>query len=111
MPEEIEISQKLLGSDAKLEILALFHNNPKLVDKIDGVSKRIGRDANEVEAEVRDLIDIGVLHTETVENSQVIDYDQKNDAKIQKQISYSLREGTPSETVSITRQKSPKSGT
>ena len=90
LAERVEVAQKLLGSDAKLEILALFHQNPGLVDRIDGVSKRIGRDVSEIEAEVKDLIDIGVLHTETVESSKVIYYDQKNDAKIQKQISYHL---------------------
>jgi len=95
MPERIEIS-KLLGSDVKLEILALFHENPELVDRIDGLSRRIGRDAGEIQAEVKDLIDIGVLRTGAVESSEVnvIYYDQKNDAQIQKEISYRLRQGT-----------------
>jgi len=93
LPEGIEIS-KLLGSDVKLEILALFHENPELVDRIDGVSRRVGRDTCEVQAEVRDLIDLGVLRTRTIENSKVIYYDQKNDVKFQKEISYGLRKGT-----------------
>jgi predicted transcriptional regulator len=92
MPERMEIS-KLLGSDVKLEILALFHENPELTDKIDGVSKRIGRDADEIEAEVIDLIDIGILRTKTVESSKIIYYDKKNDVEIQKRISYQLRKG------------------
>jgi predicted transcriptional regulator len=92
MPERMEIS-KILGSDVKLEILALFHENPELTDKIDGVSKRIGRDTGEIEAEVRDLIDIGILRTKTVESSKIIYYDQKNDVEIQKRISYQLRKG------------------
>jgi predicted transcriptional regulator len=89
----MEIS-KLLGSDTKLEILALFHENPELTDKIDGVSKRIGRDEGEIEAEVKDLIDIGILRTKTVQSSKIIYYDKKNDVEIQKQISYQLRKGT-----------------
>ena len=89
----MDIPQKLLGSDIKLEILALFHKNPELVDKIDGVSKRIGCDAGEIEAEVKDLVDIGVLHTKIFQNSKVIYYDQKNDAEIEKEISYRLMKG------------------
>ena len=84
----------MLGSDTKLEILALFHENPELTDKIDGVSKRIGRDEGEIEAEVKDLIDIGILRTKTVQSSKIIYYDKKNDVEIQKQISYQLRKGT-----------------
>jgi len=94
LPKEMDIS-KMLGSEAKLEILALFHQNPELADRIDGVSRRIGRDAGEVEAEVRDLIEIGVLHTRSVESSQVIYYDRTNDVEIQKQISYDLRKRPP----------------
>jgi predicted transcriptional regulator len=98
LAEGKEIS-KLLGSDIKLEILALFHKNPELTDRIDGVSRRIGRDAGEIEAEVKDLIDIGVLRTRSVESSKIIYYDQKNDVQIQKQISYNLRKGTSSDIV------------
>ena len=93
MPKGTEISEKLLGSDVKLEILALFHKNPGLVERIDAVSRRIGRNADEIEADVKDLIEIGILHTENSEDSMVIYYDQKNDARIQNQISYRLRSG------------------
>jgi len=93
LPEERDVVQKLLGSDTKLEILELFHRNPGLVDKIDGVSRRIGRDAGEIEADVRDLVDIGVLRTETSQNLKVISYDQKNDARIENEISYRLMKG------------------
>jgi predicted transcriptional regulator len=92
LSREVDIS-KLLGSDVKLEILALFHENPELTDRIDGVSRRIGRNATEIEAEVKDLVDIGVLHTRAVESANVIYYDQKNDVELQKQISYNLRKG------------------
>jgi len=88
------ISRKLLGSDAKLEILALFHKNPELVDRMEGVSRRIGRELSEVEADMRDLVDIGVLHAGKAESANVIYYDQKNHAEIQRQISYQLRKGT-----------------
>jgi predicted transcriptional regulator len=92
LSREVDIS-KLLGSDVKLEILALFHENPELTDRIDGVSRRIGRNTTEIEAEVKDLLDIGVLHTRAVESTDMIYYDQKNDVELQKQISYNLRKG------------------
>jgi len=92
--QEMEISQKLLGSEVKLEILAMFHRNPELVERIDGVGRRLGRDTGEIEAEVKDLVDIGVLRADVVEHSKVIYYDRKNDAQIQKQISFNLRDGS-----------------
>jgi predicted transcriptional regulator len=95
MRRELDIS-KLLGSDVKLELLALFHESPDLVEKLDGVGKRIGRSVNEIEAEVKDLVDIGVLRTRTLESSEFLYYDKKNDVDLQKQISYRLRKESAS---------------
>jgi len=93
LSKEMRISEKLLGSDAKLEILELFHKSPGLIDRIDGVSRRIGRTPPEIEADLKDLIGIGVLFTRTIGSFEVIYFDRKKDAEVQKQISNLLREG------------------
>ena len=93
MSEGMQISEKLLGSDIKTEILALFHKNPGLVDSIDGVSRRIGRTAPETISDFKDLISVGVLLSKTIGGSQVIYFDRKRDGEIQKAISNLLRKG------------------
>lgn len=91
LSEGMQISEKLLGSDIKTEILALFHKNPGLVDSIDGVSRRIGRTAPETMADFKDLISVGVLLSKTIGGSEVIYFDRKRDTEIQKAISNLLR--------------------
>ena len=45
----IQVLDKLLSSDVKLSILTLFHNNPGLLDRLEGVALRIGRSASAIE--------------------------------------------------------------
>ncbi len=94
MFEKRELLDKLLSSDVKAELLMLFHNSPGLIDGLEGVARRIGRTASEIDADVRDLIDVGVLFKKGFSKSEVIYYDRKKDAEIQQIISNRLkREG------------------
>ena len=85
--DEIQVLDKLLSSDVKLSILTLFHDNPGLIDRLEGVALRMGRSASEVEKDVKDLLDIGILQRKTVGRSDVICLDFKRDREIQELIS------------------------
>ncbi len=78
---------KLLSSDIKADLLALFHNNPGLIDGMDGVASRIGRKASEIETDVGDLIDVGILHKKRTARSEVLYCDSKADEEAQQVIS------------------------
>jgi hypothetical protein len=91
--DEIEVMNKLLSSDIKLSILELFHNNPGLIDRLEGVALRIGRSASEIEQDAKDLLDIGILQKKKIGNSEVISFDLKRDGKIQKLISNRILRG------------------
>ncbi len=84
---------KLLSSDTKADLLALFHANPGLIDRVDGVARRIGRTAEEIEADVKDLIDLGVLMKKKIGRSEVVYFDGKRDNEIQAIISNQLKRG------------------
>jgi predicted transcriptional regulator len=85
--DEIKVLDKLLSSDVKLSILELFHNNPGLIDRLDGVALRIGRSASEIEKDAKDLLEIGILQRKNIGNSEVISFDLKRDGEIQELIS------------------------
>jgi predicted transcriptional regulator len=89
---EQETWAKMFSSDAKVELLALFHANPGLIDRVDGVARRIGRTTGEIEAELKDLLDLGVLHKKKVGQSEVIYFDAGRDGEIQEAIVNRLKE-------------------
>jgi predicted transcriptional regulator len=84
---------KLLSSDTKVDLLMLFHSNPGLVDSIEGVARRIGRTASEIEADVKDLIDLGVLVKERFGKLDAVSFDTNKDKQIQEIISNQLKMG------------------
>ncbi len=85
--------EKLYSSDAKAELLMLFHDNPGLIDRIEGVARRIGRTASEIEADVKDLIDLGVLVKKKIGRSEVVYFDGKKENEIQEVFSNKLKRG------------------
>jgi hypothetical protein len=72
----------LLSSEARGELLVLFHRNPGLLDTIEGVARRIGRTGLSIEKDVRDLVNLGVLKTKKVGSSEVILLDQAKDREV-----------------------------
>ena len=86
-----EMYGKLLSSDTKADLLMLFHNNPGLTDTIEGVARRIGRTASEIEADVKDLVDLGVLVKERFGKLDVVSFDTNKDNQIQEIISNQLK--------------------
>ena len=86
-----EIYSKLLSSDTKVDLLALFHNNPGLIDSSEGVARRIGRTASEIEPDVKDLIDLGLLVKERFGKLDIVSLDTNKDKQIQEIISNQLK--------------------
>jgi predicted transcriptional regulator len=83
MSEPKELIKRLLASEVKGDLLVLFHKNPGLIDTIDGVARRIGRCDKDVEADVKDLVEIGVLNRKKLGQSEIVFLNQKRDKEIQ----------------------------
>ncbi len=90
-PDASKMWAKLLSSDIKLELLQLFHTNPKLTYSIEELVKQIGRTIAELESELNDLLVIGVVKkTGTLESYCL---DEEKDREIQAGISRYLLRG------------------
>lgn len=83
MTGESELLRRLLASEVKGELLLLFHKNPGLIDTLDGVARRIGRTANTIEADAGDLLNLGILKTKRVGQSEVVFLNLARDKEIQ----------------------------
>ncbi len=77
----------MLSSQVKAELLVLYHKNPGLVDTSEGVARRIGMVAKSVEGDVKDLVNLGVLATKRIGNSEVIFLNREKDKEVQEMVS------------------------
>lgn len=87
MTEEEKTIERLLSSDAKAELLTLFHRNPGLIDTIDGVARRIGRRPAAIEKDIADLVELGILKKKRISSSEAIFFDRTRDKEVQEIIS------------------------
>ena len=81
--------KKLLDSDSKAELLTFFHGNPKTADSLEGLATRLGRKPTEVESDLDELVEIGLLREQ-----KIYSLDPDRDASLQKEISDELKETT-----------------
>ena len=61
MSSSTEIINTILSSVMTIELMKLFQKNPNLIDTVEGVAKRIGASASQVENDISKLVDLGIL--------------------------------------------------
>lgn len=87
MSTSIEIVNTILSSVNTVELMKLFQKNPNLIDTMEGVAKRIGQTASQVENDVNKLVDLGVLVKVPSGKATILVLDKKRakeiDAKIE----------------------------
>jgi KaiC/GvpD/RAD55 family RecA-like ATPase len=80
---------KLLGSDTRAELLTFFHSNPRTADSLEGLAGRVGRKPDEIEIDLAELVEIGLLREQ-----KIYSLDPDRDVTLQREISDELKETT-----------------
>jgi len=81
-----DLSEKLIGTEIKAELLRLFHMNPGILDTVDSIARRIGRMPNDVETEIVTLVDLGVLRKERFGKLDVVSLNTRKDKEVQEKL-------------------------
>jgi hypothetical protein len=85
---------KILDSDIKSDLLTLFYNSPGVIDTMDGVAWRIGLQGKDIEKDVKELVEIGLLKVKRFSKNEVIFYQRSRDMEIQQILSHRFKEPT-----------------
>ena len=80
---------RLLGSDTRAELLTFFHGNPRTADSLEGLAARLGRKPTEIENDLTELVEIGLLREQ-----RIYSLDPDRDVTLQREISDELKETT-----------------
>ena len=81
-----QLSQSMLSSEIKADLLVLFHKNPVLIDSLDGVARRIGRIGTTIQADVQDMVNVHILGTRQIGGREIIFLDRSGDKAAQETI-------------------------
>jgi len=91
MTAENRLFEMLISTEAKGDLLVLFHKNPGLIDTLEGVARRIGRIAKSIEADVRDLVTLGILKVRQIGSREFLLFDRSKDRETQETIVNQLK--------------------
>lgn len=80
-----DLIEKLIGSETKAELLMYFHENPDATDTVDGIASKIRRSPKEIERDVSDLVELGLL-----QEVRVISFSKARDHELQREIAKRL---------------------
>jgi KaiC/GvpD/RAD55 family RecA-like ATPase len=96
----MKLFERLLDTDTKADLLTLFHNNAGLSETPEQLAKRLGRNPTEVQRELDDLVELGIL-----KKAEVFSFGTDRDKEIQDAISKQLALGEVAhpEAAGITR--------
>jgi hypothetical protein len=86
MTTENRLFEMLISTEAKCDLLVLLHKNPGLIDTCERVARRIGRIAKSIEADVRDLVTLGILKIRQIGGREVLLFDRSKDRETQETI-------------------------
>ena len=88
-----ELSEKLIGTEIKAELLRLFHMNPGILDTLDSIARRIGRMPKDVETEILTLVELGVLRKERFGKLDVVSLNTSKDREVQEKLAALIERG------------------
>lgn len=89
----MKLFERLLDTDVKADLLTLFHNHANLQDSSEGLAKKLGRNPAEVQRELEDLVELGIL-----KKVEVYSFGIDRDREIQDAISKQLALGEVPDT-------------
>ncbi|HZF21105.1 MAG TPA: ATPase domain-containing protein, partial [Dongiaceae bacterium] len=84
-PSKADLIEKLIGSETKAELLMFFHENPESTDTVEGIANRIRRNPKEIDRDVSDLVELGLL-----KEVRTVSFNKARDAELQREISKRL---------------------
>jgi hypothetical protein len=76
----------LLSSSNKADLLVLFHRNPGLIDTIEGIARRLGKNGGAIARDVSELADDSILQKKLVGKSEVYFLNKERDRQVQEDI-------------------------
>lgn len=78
-------------SSLKVQVIVFFHNNPGMIETLEGLAKRLGTSIDALRREVQGHVSLGVLKEEKTASSTLLIYDRAREGEVQTYIQAEIR--------------------
>ena len=90
-PEFSKILELWVASDLKVQALVFFHDNPGVIETVEGLAKRLGVNVDALRKEIAGHIALGLLQERKANGFKVLIFDRKREGDVQKAIEEHFR--------------------
>lgn len=80
-----------VDSDLKAQVVVFFHNNPGVIETMEGLARRLGTSVEALRRDLADHIRLGLLRERDVGGKRVLVYDRSRRQNIERFIQDALR--------------------
>ncbi|MHB8633458.1 MAG: hypothetical protein ACYDBQ_05740 [Thermoplasmatota archaeon] len=90
-PGYTKIMEMWMASDLKVQVLVFFHDNPGVIETVEGLARRLGVPLEDLEKEIQGQVALGLLQERQADRMKVLVFDRKREAELQKAIADEVR--------------------
>lgn len=83
-----------VDSTLKVQVVVFFHNNPGIIETVEGLARRLGTNAENLRKEIAGHVAIGVLREEKCDGLTLLMYDRRKERDVQRYIEGQLGKRT-----------------
>ncbi len=90
-PDFSKIMELWVASDLKVQVLVFFHDNPGVIETMEGLAKRLGTSVEGLRKEIAGHIALGLIKEQKANGYTLLVFDRRREGDVQKAIAEHLR--------------------
>ncbi len=93
-PKEPDVSKTMdlwVASDLKIQSLMFFHDNPGVIETLEGLAKRLGTNAQSLRKDIADHITLGIIQERKTSGYTLLVFDRQRENDVQGVIEERIR--------------------
>lgn len=90
-PDLSKIMDLWVASDLKIQSLMFFHENPGVIETLEGLAKRLGTNVDGLRKEIADHIALGIIREQKSGGYTLLVFDRRREGDVQEAITQRIR--------------------
>lgn len=90
-PDPKKILELWADSSLKVQVIVFFHNNPGMIETLEGLAIRLGTTIEALRREVAGHVSLGILKEQKTPSATLFMYDRAREAEVQHYIEKQIR--------------------